>query len=57
MANAQEEVCKKHPDARVVRGVFGKVVTIGNEGETLGDGRAYWDEEAWISAVEEMEKL
>jgi hypothetical protein len=57
-ANAQEEVKKRYPRAMVVRGKFGKlVVTDEDHTGRLGNGRAYWDEEAWISAVEEMEEL
>jgi hypothetical protein len=53
MANAEQEVKKKYPNARVVRGPFGLVVVTDDEQSTrLGDARAYWDEEAWINAAE-----
>ena len=51
--NAQEWVKKTHPTARVVRSTFGLVVEVEETGKTMGDGRAYWEEEAWISAAEE----
>jgi hypothetical protein len=58
MSNAREEIIKVHPSARIVRGTFGKTVATDEDGtETLGDGRAYWDEEAWISAIDEMERI
>lgn len=52
---AQSLVLAKHPQAEVVRSTFGLVVVTDDTHHTkLGSGRAYWEEEAWISAAEEL---
>lgn len=57
MSSAKAEVLSRFPQARVVRGVFGLVVvtTLDEDQLALGDGRAYYEEEAWLSAAEELE--
>jgi hypothetical protein len=55
--NAQEIVKERYPQAEVVRSQFGLIVyTDDTQHKSLGDGRAYWEEEAWISAAEAMGK-
>jgi hypothetical protein len=55
--NAQDLVKEKYPQAEVVRSTFGLIVyTDDTHHKSLGDGRAYWEEEAWISAAETMGK-
>jgi hypothetical protein len=52
---AKDKVQEKHPQAEVCRSTFGLIVrTDDTQSKTLGDGRAHWEEEAWISAAEEM---
>jgi hypothetical protein len=50
--SAKAEVLERYPGARVVRGVFGLVVETDEDGgRPLGEGRAYFEEEAWLSAL------
>lgn len=53
MTSAKQQVLARFPGARVVRGIFGLIViTSDHEDRThLGDGRAYYEEEAWVSAI------
>ena len=51
MASAQREVTAAFPEARVVRGTFGMVVVNEADGIKLGEGRSYYEEEAWIEAA------
>ena len=51
MAIAKDEVRRIYPDARVARSTFGLAVYAKDDTVTLGDGRAYFEEEAWISAA------
>lgn len=54
---AKDQVLAKYDQAEVTRGTFGLVVvTDDTHAKKLGDGRAYWEEEAWISAAEELGK-
>ena len=54
LQRAKEAVLRKYPQAEVCRSTFGLVVrTDDTQGRMLGDGRAYWEEEAWIAAAEE----
>ena len=54
---AKDLVREKYDQAEVVRSTFGVVVvTDDTHAKKLGDGRAYWEEEAWISAAEELGK-
>ena len=53
--NAEAFVTAIYRGARVVRGTFGLVVQL-EDGTTRGDGRAYWEEEAWVSAADEVSK-
>ncbi len=51
MANAQAEVRAIYPSARAARGMFGMVVVDEATGAKIGDGRCYYEEEAWIEAA------
>lgn|GEM_PF-6912512 len=54
---AQEFVRRKYPHAEVVRSTFGWVVyTDSTHTKALGSSRAYWEEEAWVSAANEVEE-
>ncbi len=52
VAKAEDEVKRVYPKARVVRGTFGLVVLADETGTRLGEGRAFYEEEAWLSAVD-----
>lgn len=54
MAKAKDEVRARYPDAMVVRATFGLVVVVEDGSRHLGDGRNYWEEEAWIEAAESL---
>lgn len=52
MANAKAVVREKHPQAEVVRSTFGHIVYADDtHSHPLSDGRAYWEEEAWVDAA------
>jgi len=55
MTSAKAVVREKYPQAEVVRSTFGLIVfTDDTHSQSLGDGRAHWEEEAWISAAESL---
>ena len=55
LKSAKAAIRNVFPFACVVRGTFGLIVlTDPDVGIPLGEGRAAWDEEAWISAVESL---
>lgn len=54
--NAQEHFRSKFPQAECVRGTFGLTVfTDDTHTREYGNGEAWWEEEAWVSAVEDLE--
>lgn len=53
LPNAKRFVREKYPQAEAVRSTFGLIIyTDDTHSHPLGDGRAYWEEEAWIGAAE-----
>ena len=52
MAKAETEVKRVYSGARIVRDTFGLVVLADEHGTRLGDGRAFYEEAAWLSAVD-----
>lgn len=55
MASAESEVKAVYPGARVVRTTFGLAIAIDEEsGIRLGEGRAYYEEAAWLEAAGEL---
>lgn len=51
MASAKQEVREVYPEAECVRSTFGMKIVDRISGNGLSDGRAYYEEEAWIDAV------
>lgn len=51
---AESEVKMVHPDAYVCRDTFGMVVMAGPDGPKLGEGRCYYEEEAWLEAAQNL---
>jgi hypothetical protein len=54
MPNAQSEVKAVYPHAVVERGILGLVVLEHHDGPPLSEGLAYWEEEAWMEAADEV---
>lgn len=51
--SAQAEVRKLFLEAKVARSSFGMIVVTADDGISLGDGRAYYEEQAWLRALED----
>lgn len=52
MAKAEDEVKRVYPKARVVRDTFGLVVLGDEHGTRLGGRGEFYEEAAWLSAVD-----
>ena len=57
MDSARKWVMARYPEACVVRSMFGLIVMTdqGVAPKKLGEGRAFFEEEAWLSAWDDID--